>query len=185
MDDTFLKQQVLLVNQKDQVLGTMPILEAHSGSGALHRAVSVVLYRTRPNTKEMLLQKRSSSKLLWPRYWSNTICTHPRENEESVDCCVRRLHEEMGISYKKEDLSHTFTLTYEARYTKELIEKEVDSVFSGVWEGTPIASASEVEEYAWVPIEKLTKDVANNPSSYTPWFIKLLQAKEMMVLFNI
>ena len=43
----------------------------------------------------LLIQKRSSQKKLWPLYWSNTCCSHPREGEDILDAAMRRLEDEL------------------------------------------------------------------------------------------
>ena len=44
-----------------------------------------------------MLQQRSAEKPLWPGYWSNTCCSHPRRGESYGVATQRRLHEELGI----------------------------------------------------------------------------------------
>jgi len=50
---------VLLVNKKDQEIGTMEKMEAHQ-KGLLHRAFSVFIFNSKG---EMLIHQRSSKKI--------------------------------------------------------------------------------------------------------------------------
>ena len=51
-------EQVVLVNESDQAIGTMEKMEAHR-TGTLHRAFSILLFNSKG---ELLLQKRAKSK---------------------------------------------------------------------------------------------------------------------------
>jgi isopentenyl-diphosphate Delta-isomerase len=91
-----MQEQVILVNKEDEPIGLMDKLEAHE-KGVLHRAVSVFIFNS---NNELLIQRRSLEKYHTPGIWSNTACSHPRNNESTLSCANRRLFEEMGIKTK-------------------------------------------------------------------------------------
>ena len=93
MEEQFLDEQVVLVDEKDAEIGLMPKQEAHE-KGLLHRAFSVFIFNTRG---EILLQQRASSKYHSPGLWSNSCCSHPREGEQVSAAAVRRLKEESTL----------------------------------------------------------------------------------------
>ena len=64
-----MEEQVVLVSEKDEILGVMEKMEAHE-NGILHRAFSVFLFNDRG---EMLLQKRASGKYHSPNQWTNAV----------------------------------------------------------------------------------------------------------------
>jgi isopentenyl-diphosphate Delta-isomerase len=173
-------QKVVLVDDKDNILGEMEILKAHAGSGTLHRAVSVLVYRKTKGVIELLLQKRSSQKPLWPLYWSNTICTHPKLAESYPECAVRRLYEEMGIKVPASDLQFIFKLNYHAKYNELLSENELDGVFVAKWNGKLKINPEEVAESRFTSLIEVQVDIKNNADIYTPWFIKLMQNKRLI-----
>ena len=81
------EDECILVNEKDEVVGHGSKKQCHLMSnilagGALHRAFSVFLFNTKG---ELLLQKRSADKILFPNRWTNTCCSHPLYNEEELD----------------------------------------------------------------------------------------------------
>jgi isopentenyl-diphosphate delta-isomerase len=86
-------EYVILVNEKDQEIGKMEKQEAHE-KGLLHRAFSVFIFN---DQKELLLQQRALTKYHCAGLWTNTCCSHPRENETVVQAAHRRLQEEMGF----------------------------------------------------------------------------------------
>ena len=76
-----MKEEVILVNNNDQEIGTMGKMESHM-KGSLHRAISVFIFNSK---NEMLLQRRSLNKYHTPGLWSNTACSHPRPKEKTIE----------------------------------------------------------------------------------------------------
>lgn len=77
MSDFFatLKEEVVLINEKDQEMGRMEKMQAHQNGGHLHRAISVLILNQKG---EMLLQQRAATKYHCPLLRANTACSHPR-----------------------------------------------------------------------------------------------------------
>lgn len=157
------EEEVILVDSKDNVLGTMPKMEAHQ-KGLLHRAFSVFILNSK---NQVLLQKRALTKYHSPGLWTNTCCSHQRINESSIAAGIRRLEEEMGLSAK---LKEVFTFKYKAPLTNGLIEHELDHVLIGFIEKNPIINHNEVSEWKWVDFDFLSKDLIQNHNNYTVWF---------------
>ena len=164
------KEFVVLVDDQDNILGTMEKMEAHK-KGCLHRAISVLLFD--PDHR-ILLQKRASTKYHWPNIWSNAVCSHPREDETYEAAARRRLPEELGIAA---DLDWKFSFIYQATdAVSALHEHELDHVFFGLIEDAPSnVNPAEVGEVKWIEKEVLENDVANNPDQYSFWFKIILQ----------
>ena len=156
--------EVVLVNTRDEVVGAKEKVEAHLGDGVLHRAFSVFVFNEQG---ELLLQKRSATKLLWPGYWSNTCCSHPMEGELVVAAGERRLNEELGFTCPLREVGK---FRYTARYREIGTERELCSILTGTYSGETIAvDDGEVEELRWVPLDALREDVKAYPRRYTPW----------------
>ncbi|MGB3151246.1 MAG: isopentenyl-diphosphate delta-isomerase, partial [Maribacter sp.] len=62
------EEEVILVNRKDEQIGTMPKMEAHE-KAQLHRAFSVFILN---KDGEIMLQQRASHKYHSPLLWTNT-----------------------------------------------------------------------------------------------------------------
>jgi isopentenyl-diphosphate delta-isomerase len=159
---------VILVDEQDRELGTMEKMEAHK-RGVLHRALSVLIFNSKG---EMLLQKRADSKYHSGGLWTNTCCSHPRPAESVNDAATRRLREEMGIELK---LNHAGSFIYEAKLDQGLTEHELDHVFTGTFNEQPNINKHEVEDWKYVSIDTLLKDVSENPTLYTEWFKIILK----------
>jgi isopentenyl-diphosphate delta-isomerase len=158
-----MEEHVILVDELDNEIGTMPKLEAHQ-KNQLHRAFSVFIWNSK---NEMLLQKRASSKYHSPNLWTNACCSHPRQNESTIDAAHRRLQEEIGITTK---LTHSFQFIYQIAFENNLFENELDHVFIGKYDATPALNLDEVSEYRWVRMEDLQKEIEQAPSTFTYWF---------------
>lgn len=156
-------EYVVLVNENDEQLGLMEKQQAHV-SGLLHRAFSVFIFNSKGET---LLQKRAQEKYHSPGLWTNTCCSHPRENETYAEGAKRRLKEEMGFECELEEKFH---FIYKAKLENELYEHELDYVFTGNYDGEIRISKEEVDDFKWISMEELTDDINKNPDDYTVWF---------------
>ena len=83
-------EELILVDENDVDIGFLSKAECHDGAGQLHRAFSVFLFN---DAGELLIQQRSRLKRLWPGYWSNTCCSHPRRGESMDIATQRRLYD--------------------------------------------------------------------------------------------
>ena len=73
--------EVILVNENDEVIGSMEKIEAHQ-KAILHRAFSIFIFNEKG---EMLLQQRASNKYHSPNLWTNACCSHPMPGEITID----------------------------------------------------------------------------------------------------
>ena len=157
------KENVILVDEKDNQVGVMPKLEAHE-KGLLHRAFSIFIFN---NKYQLLLQKRAISKYHSGGLWTNTCCSHPKEGEDTLSAAIRRLDEEMGI---KTSLRKVYDFIYKAEVGNSLIEHEFDHVFYGIYDSEPVLNKEEADDYKWIDMETLKNDIDKNPDQYTVWF---------------
>ncbi len=122
-------------------------------------------------TGRLLLEQRARDKYHSAGLWSNTCCGHPRPGEDTAAAAERRLREEMGFSCGLEPAG---SFAYRVR-VGELIEDEVDHVFTGRFDGTPRPDAREVAAWRWVEPAQLTADLAAQPERYSAWLGPALQ----------
>ncbi|NCU02751.1 MAG: isopentenyl-diphosphate Delta-isomerase [Chitinophagaceae bacterium] len=155
--------EVILVNESDEVIGSMEKMEAHE-KALLHRAFSVFLFDKEGN---MLLQKRAASKYHSPSLWTNACCSHPMPGEETKDAALRRLKEELGFTTT---INKAFHFTYKAVFDNGLTEHEFDHVFVGEYDGNMQLNPEEVSEVCYKPVAVINEEIAHNAGSYTAWF---------------
>lgn len=158
-----IEEHVILVNENDEPIGTMPKLEAHE-KAALHRAFSVFVLNA---NNEIMLQQRAHHKYHSPLLWTNTCCSHQRAGETNLDAGSRRLYEEMGFRTTLKELFH---FIYKAPFDNGLTEHELDHVMIGYYNEEPKINPEEVESWKWMTIEDVKSDMITNPGIYTVWF---------------
>lgn len=157
------EEQVILVNENDEPLGLMNKLEAHE-KAVLHRAFSIFVLNEK---NQVMLQQRARQKYHSPLLWTNTCCSHQRDGETNIQAGKRRLQEEMGFSVELKELFH---FIYKAPFDNGLTEHELDHVMIGYYDHEPDINTEEVENWKWMDIEAIKKDMAENPNRYTVWF---------------
>ena len=163
-------EQVILVDENDQPLGTAEKLYAHQ-EGLLHRAFSIFVFKD--NTmSHLLLQKRAKGKYHSPGLWTNTCCSHPRPGEKTTEAAERRLEEELGI---KTPLQIVGQFHYIAHFDNGLTENEFDHVLIGFLGKQKIhPNPEEVEECRWVTPKTLQEELTTTPERFTPWLQEAL-----------
>jgi len=163
-----MEEKVILVDESDKELGVAEKIKAHV-EGRLHRAFSIFIFNSK---NELLLQRRAKSKYHCGGLWTNTCCSHPQIGELLKDAVKRRLKEEMGYVC---DLKKHFSFMYKATLGKNLYEHEYDHVFVGNYDGSPNLNLDEADEWKWISLDELKKDVLKNTEKYTPWFKIILE----------
>lgn len=161
---SFDNEALIIVDAQDRILGHGTKAELHQGAGTLHRAFSIFLFN---DAGHVLLQKRSADKPLWPEFWSNTCCSHPRRGESYGIATRRRLKEELGV---EAPLRFTHRFRYQAQFSAEGAEHELCSVYVGRIDGDPVPNPQEVSEWQWVSPSALDEWLDTNPENLTPWF---------------
>ncbi len=156
-------EYVILVDENNNRLGVMEKQEAHQ-KALLHRAFSVLVFNSK---NEMLLQQRALGKYHSAGLWTNTCCSHPRDNEETIDAAHRRLKEEMGFDC---ELTELFNFIYHAPLDNGLTEHELDFVYVGRHDKEPETNKNEVAAYRWIKIDKLMEEIRTQPERFTYWF---------------
>lgn len=160
-------EEVILVDENDNAVGTMEKLEAHR-KGVLHRAFSILIFNSKG---ELLIHKRASSKYHSGGLWTNACCSHQVPNEPMELTTRRRLLYEMGIDVETQ---FHYKFIYRTPLDRDLIEHELDYVFTGVFDGRPNVNPTEVEDWKFISLDDLRKDMDANPQRYTYWFREII-----------
>jgi isopentenyl-diphosphate delta-isomerase len=164
---SFDNEPLILVDADDNVTGFESKVNAHLGDGLLHRAFSIFLFT---EDDQVLLQQRSGTKPLWPLYWSNSCCSHPRKGESYEQAVHRRLREELAVDA---ELRFLYRFQYQACFGDAGSEHELCSVFVGKVPA-PVridVNPSEIAAWRWVPSAEVDRLIVEEPDSVTPWFV--------------
>ena len=157
-------EELILVDAEDQETGYLSKAECHDAGGILHRAFSVFLFNA---DGELLLQQRSASKRLWPGYWSNTCCSHPRRGESMPVATARRLQDELNV---EASLEFVYKFTYQALYVDKGAEHELCYVYLGNVGSNVRPNDHEIAAIRYVAPGELLAELAGDEGTFTPWF---------------
>jgi len=156
-------EEVVLVDEDNHVLGTMPKSDVHSAKTPLHRGFSLFLFDKRG---QLLLQQRSGKKKTWPLVWSNSACGHPGLNESNVDAARRRLAHELGMqaSLIEEVAPYRYSFVRDG-----VMENEICPILVGFTDEEPKINREEVEATRWVKWEDFLEEIKKKPGTYSEW----------------
>ncbi|MCK5123344.1 MAG: isopentenyl-diphosphate Delta-isomerase [Candidatus Pacebacteria bacterium] len=155
--------EIILVDKNDQEIGAGEKMKVHQ-DGKLHRCFSIFVFNS---NNEMLLQKRAKAKYHCGGLWTNTCCSHPRKGELLEKEIHKRLQEEMGFDCELKEIGG---FIYKAKFDNGLTEHEYDHVFTGKFDGQPKLNPEEADDYKWIGLEELKKEIKKNPEDFTVWF---------------
>lgn len=189
-----MNERVILVDPSDNVIGDMSKKDAHlvSENLPLHRAFSVLLF---DSEGRMLLQQRAPTKITFPSYWTNTVCSHPLHTPTELGtdvgdsvfgakrAAIRKLGHELGI---KESDVHPNDLHYMTRilYRAECSdgtwgEHELDYIFIIQKDLQLTPEPNEVCDVRYVDASELSSMFADAEASrlkLTPWFCHIVKS---------
>ncbi len=160
-------EQLILVDDADNVVGHDTKADVHAGTGRLHRAFSIFLF---DGPDRVLLHQRSWHKPLWPGYWTNSCCSHPRQGETYEEATRRRLREELGVETA---LTRAYRFEYHAQFSALGAEHELCTVYIGNLDGTQGIEphAEEILTWGWFDCAEVDAWIANEAQRFTPWFL--------------
>lgn len=157
-------EMIVLVNEKNEPIGTAEKLSNHHDKTPLHRAFSIFLFS---GEGKMLLQKRASHKKTWGGIWSNSCCGHLMLHESLENAAKRRVKYELGIK-KIEPI----VILPDFRYRAEkdgIVENEICPVMAAFIDSEPRPNAAEVEDFEWIEWKSFVDEIAKPDDRYSPW----------------
>jgi len=160
------EQMLILVDKNDNVVGTAPRSECHSGLGKLHRAFNVFLLN---KNGEVLLQHRKGIKLGGNR-WDGSASSHVIVGENYQSAAERCLEYELGIVFPG-SLIDCGAFVYEEHYGKDS-ENEYCKLLVGEWNGGFTPNKEEMNEARFVPLDEVIRNLKTDSGhkKYTKWF---------------
>jgi len=87
----------VVVDKNDKVVGYRTRKECHQNKTLIHRSVGMVISNAKG---EILLQKRSLTKDLYPGFYSSSCSGHLKKGEDYQKAAEREIKEELGVARK-------------------------------------------------------------------------------------
>ena len=144
--------------------------------GLWHRAIYCFIFN---ENEEVLLQRRSKYKKMWPNLWDVTVGGHVLSGEFGREALIREVKEELGIDIKDTEIKYLVGSTSSVQKTNMM-----DNHFNECYIVTKSIDLSEiklqkeeVEEVKWFSKKDILDRINNNYDGLTekigPWnFLK-------------
>ncbi len=171
---------VVLVDEKNNPIGTADKNAVHTESTPLHRGFSLFVFNSK---RQFLLTKRASTKKTFPGVWTNTVCGHPAPEESVTEAASRRLRDELGITGV--DVQELAPYRYRVADQNGIVENEICPILVGQYQGDPVPVSGEVEDWKWVDWNEFLREIHDNPMAYSPWSVaeaKILARSQLQLI---
>jgi isopentenyl-diphosphate Delta-isomerase len=153
---------LILVDDKDNQIGTDTRENCHLGKGRRHRAYVVFLFCD----KKVLLQRRSQQKALFPGYWDVSFTSHVYPGETYYEAAARKGIQELDAKFER--LVDVYSFVYTAPFGR-WSENEFCRVLIGDFDGKMRPNPDEISDTKYMTVEELGSELRRRPDQFTPW----------------
>lgn len=162
-----------IFDQNGNFLGLLERYKCHQNPDIAHKAVHVLVFNSK---KQLILQKRSAKKDLFPNFWDTSVGGHLNPGETYYEAGIRECIEELG--FMPEKLS--FLYSYKAKFPHET---ELVETFYTVFDGPyNFQNSDEVSEIKAFELEELFN--LKNTNEFSPFFLMELEELKKFLLKN-
>lgn len=165
-----------VLNELGEFTGEVATREECHKKGLWHRAAYAFIIDDKGN---ILLQKRSNNKKLWPNMWDVTVGGYVDAGEFGRQALIREVKEELGISINDDDIKYLVGST-SINEQGDIINKHYNECYL-ITKNIDISDIKiqkeEVSEVRYFSKDELLKKISNNYEDLTektgPWnFLK-------------
>lgn len=143
------------VDANNQVIGSIARKVAHETPGVYYRTVYVLVINEKD---EVLIQKRSATKDLYPNCWDLSVGGHVNFGKTYPEIAAREVGEELGLNVTEEDLMLKGEVLVKLPKSGEYFNVFEYRLKPGE---TIAASAEEIESTQWMTVEDIKKSIAD------------------------
>lgn len=167
-----------VLNEYGEFTGKTATREECHKNGLWHRAVYGFIIDDKQN---ILLQKRSKNKKMWPNLWDVTAGGHVDSGEFGRQALIREVKEELGIQILDNDVKYLLGST-SINEKGDIVNKHYNECYlitKNVNISDIVLQKEEVEEVKYFSKDELLKRIENNYEGLTdktgPWnFLKVI-----------
>ena len=134
--------------------------------GLWHKAVAVFIINSK---KQVLLQRRSKNKKMWPDMWDISAGGHVLAGEFGFQAIIREIKEELGLSVKKEEIIFIGCST-SINKKGDILNKHFNEYYivtKDIDEKNLSLQKEEVSEVKWINKEEIIERIKNNYDEIT------------------
>ena len=155
-----------VLNEYGEFTGKIATREECHKNGYWHRAVYAFII---DNNGNVLLQKRSANKKLWPNMWDVTVGGHVDRGEFGRQTLIREAREELGIQISDDDIKYLVGST-SINEQGDIINKHYNECYlitKNIDVSNIVIQKEEVSEVKYFSREELIKRIDNNYEGLT------------------
>lgn len=158
------------VDSSNKVIGSIPRGVAHKSPDKIYRTIFVIV---KDKNGKILLQKRSSTKDLYPDCWDLSVGGHVNYGKNYLETAVKELREELGITTSTKELKFIGEVLVKLPVSNEFFHvfeyslKPNDSIKKG---------AKEVADTRWMSMEQIKESMQQKKLKWYPRPIQVIKA---------
>jgi isopentenyldiphosphate isomerase len=140
--------------------------------GTLHGSAHVWIWRHTREGVEVLLQKRSSAKINWPKRFDKSAGGHITYGEEPLDAAIRKAKAELGLVLPPAELQLIGVCHWHAPVDgADMLENDFQWLYIVELPDPKLTlPTTEVESVIWKPVTALRQEVDNDAGKrYVPY----------------
>ena len=162
-----------IYNEKNEDLNITKMRSQAHEKGLWHRSAHIWVYNDK---SEILLQLRSSNKIIFPDRWDVSSAGHIGAGEIPLESAIRELKEEIGLSAAAKDLQFYKISTQSSKYD-DLLDNEFHYVYFLKFNGdinNLVIQKEELSKIKFCHSNLLRKEIEMTPNNFVPhgnyWF---------------
>lgn len=155
-----------VLDEKGNFTNTVETRKKCHAEGLWHKAVVVFIINSK---NQVLLQKRSKNKRMWPDMWDITAGGHVDAGEFGFQSVLRESEEELGIKLKKEDLTFIGS-SLSTNIKGDIVNKHFNEYYIATKEIDETKlhlQKEEVSEVKWIDKDEIIEKIKNNYEGIT------------------
>lgn len=155
-----------ILDEKGNYIGKIETRDKCHKEGLYHKAVVVFIINSK---NQVLLQKRSSNKRLWPNMWDVTAGGHVLAGEFGFQAIIREANEELGIELNKNEMTF-LGASISQQIRGDIINKHFNEYYivnKDLDETKLKLQKEEVSEVKWINKSEITERIKNNYNQIT------------------
>ena len=155
-----------VLNEKGTYTGEIELREKCHKEGLWHKAIAVFIINSKG---QVLLQKRSSNKKMWPNMWDITSGGHVLSGEFGFQAAIRETKEELGVNLDREDITFIGSVISNNK-KNDILDKHFNEYYivnKDIDETKLKLQKEEVSEVKWMDKQEIINRIKNNYDGIT------------------
>ncbi|MCI8309320.1 MAG: NUDIX domain-containing protein [Clostridia bacterium] len=155
-----------ILNENGEYLNEVQTRDKCHKEGLWHKAIAVFIINSKG---QVLLQKRSSNKKMWPNMWDITSGGHVLSGEFGFQAAIRETKEELGVNLDREDITFIGSVISNNK-KNDILDKHFNEYYivnKDIDETKLKLQKEEVSEVKWMDKQEIINRIKNNYDGIT------------------